>query len=105
MLKKLRIKLKNLKKKVKLGCLGLTFKPNVDDVRESPALYIVEELIKEKIKVICCDPNLKQTKNIKLFSLKETILKSDLIIILVAHNDFKNLNFDNINFIDFSGYT
>ena len=43
----------------KIGCLGLTYKPNVDDLRESPALFITRELIKLNLNILPCDPNLK----------------------------------------------
>lgn len=86
-----------------IGCLGLSFKPNVDDVRESPAKIIVDELIKSGIKVLVCEPNLKEIKNIKLYSLNQVIEESDLIVILVAHKEFKEINLKQKLHIDFCG--
>ena len=95
---------KKLKHEIKIGCLGLTFKPDVDDTRESPAFLIVEKLLEYKYNILPCDPNIRKDLSFKLFSTDETIRESDLIIILVAHSEFKDLNLENINFLDFSGF-
>ena len=92
------------KREIYLGCLGLTFKQDVDDTRESPAYLIVKKLIEEKFNVIPCDPNIKKNVGFKLFTIEETINRSDLIIILVTHKEFRKLNLENVNFIDFSGF-
>ena len=42
-----------------IGCFGLAFKPNIDDLRESPALEIVSTLVRNKKEVLVCEPNLK----------------------------------------------
>ena len=86
-----------------LGCLGLTFKPNVDDIRESPAKKIIDNLISSDLKLNICEPNLKTLKGINLDSLDYVIDKSDLIIILVSHNEFKRINLQNKLFLDFCG--
>ena len=84
-------------------CLGLTFKPNVDDIRESPAKKIVENLISFGLKLMICEPNLKNIQNINLDSLDDVVCKSDIIVFLVAHDEFKKLNLENEFIMDFCG--
>ena len=86
-----------------VGALGLTFKPDVDDTRESPAKKIVDNLIESGIKLKVCEPNLKNIDGIKLNSLDDVKKNSDLIIILVAHKEFKSLKLNGKLFIDFCG--
>jgi len=86
-----------------LGCLGLTFKPNIDDIRESPALKIIHELIKDDFKLMISEPNLLRYKGVKLHHYKEVIQKSDLVFILVAHKEFKSIKSDNEKIYDFCG--
>ncbi len=86
-----------------LGCLGLTFKPNVDDLRESPALYIVKELIRLGVNIIACEPNIKNYDSIKLFSLDEVLTKSDLVVNLVEHSSFKDINYEKYHVFDVCG--
>tara|TARA_B100000886_G_C20412528_1_gene487734 strand:+ start:30 stop:1238 length:1209 start_codon:yes stop_codon:yes gene_type:complete len=86
-----------------IGCLGLTFKPNVDDIRESPAKKIVENLYSSNHELLLCEPNLKFFNDKKLETLDYVIDKSDFIVILVAHYEFKNINLKNKIYIDFCG--
>ena len=88
-----------------LGCLGLTYKPNIDDVRESPALKITQELIKDNYKLLVSEPNLLKYKELKLHHYEEVIKKSDLIFILVAHKEFKLIKSDDKKIYDFCGIT
>ena len=90
-------------RKPTLGIFGLTFKENIDDIRESPALKITENLIQEGYNLIPCEPNLKKFSNFKLYSEYETISKSDILVFLVAHSKFKNLDFQNKETIDLCG--
>jgi len=81
-------------------CMGLAFKPDIDDLRESPALYIAQELGKDiDIKVV--EPNIKTYKNLELIELKEG-LGMDICIYLVAHNQFKGVNIKDDD-LDFCG--
>jgi len=76
-----------------IGCLGLAFKADVDDLRESPSLNIVKRIQEEKLgKVIVCEPNLKAHDDFELSSLEDTILKSDVILLLVNHKEFNSLS-------------
>ena len=49
--------------KPKIACLGLSFKPNIDDLRESKALEVAETLLAEGYEVIAVEPNIKSYKN------------------------------------------
>jgi UDP-N-acetyl-D-mannosaminuronic acid dehydrogenase len=88
-LNKVQEKAKKFKKPV-IACLGLAFKADVDDLRESPALDIVQRLIKQNIaEVIICEPNLKSHPEFELASLQQAIAKADIILLLVDHKPFK----------------
>ena len=89
-------------KEPKMGFLGLAFKPDVDDLRESPALKIVQEMILENHDVMVAEPNVKDHKNIKLHQYSDVLNKSDLIFILVGHKEFKSLKTKNNKIFDFS---
>lgn len=106
-IEKLKEEIKELEKKISkspiIGCLGLTFKPNIDDLRESPALLITNELIKSGFKVLSCEPNINSHQSIELSNLDETIKKSDLLIFLVAHDCFRDLNVSGKKIIDVCG--
>ena len=86
----------------KIGFLGLAYKPNVDDLRESPALKIVEEMILENHDVIVAEPNIKEYKNIKIQKYFDVVNKADLIFILVGHKEFKSLKTRGKKIFDFS---
>jgi UDP-N-acetyl-D-mannosaminuronic acid dehydrogenase len=88
-------------KKPNVACLGLSYKPNIDDLRESPALDIVNSLIKSGYDIKVVEPNIDNYKDIELVNIKEA-LTLDIVIILVAHDEFKKIN-NSDNIIDFCG--
>ena len=92
-----------LKKEIKIGCYGISFKPNVDDTRESPALKIVLELLSNNFDVVVCDPNIKNIDLFDLVSLDEIYHSVDIHILLVSHSEFHQLDFLNKNVLDFCG--
>ena len=71
----------------KVVCLGLAFKPDIDDLRESPAVQVVQDLIDLNVNVLSVEPNIQNHDNFKLCSLKDA-LDADLMVILVKHNEF-----------------
>lgn len=84
------------KKDFRIACLGLVFKPDIDDLRESPALKIAQELAKAYPgHVLLCEPNIKELPK-GLISLDcrlaepEEAWEADLVIALVAHRQFKH---------------
>ena len=84
---------KNLDRPVRLACLGLAFKPDVDDLRESPALSIVQDLILSDLDVLISEPNLSYHPSYKLYSPEQAISQADIVVILVPHSPFKTLDF------------
>lgn len=99
---------------INIACLGLTYKANIDDLRESPALMIVQSLAKKhpgRIAVI--EPNidrlpdeLNSGDNISLMTLPEAINWASIIVTLVDHKPFKEAHIDqrsNVQMVDLVG--
>ncbi len=89
--------------KPKVACMGLSFKPDIDDLRESPALYITKELMKEKYNIIAVEPNINNHDEFKLTNYKKAINDVDIIVFLVKHKEFLNLDIKNKEILDFCG--
>lgn len=81
-----------------IGCLGLTFKANIDDMRESPSLEIVKDMMQQNVgKIMACDPNVHQDKVcFPLYDLKQVLKEADILLLLVDHIEFKNIEIDTI---------
>jgi UDP-N-acetyl-D-mannosaminuronic acid dehydrogenase len=78
-----------------IGCLGLTYKADVDDLRESPSLEIVRELIQNKVgEVLACDPYIssQRFKEFPLHSLNEVLERSQLLVLLTDHRPFRDVS-------------
>lgn len=91
-IEKIRSAAKALNKPV-IGCLGLAFKPDVDDLRESPSLRIAKQVHKEGIgKLIVAEPNISEYDGLDLREYKDVIKQSDILVILVKHKEFSGLN-------------
>ena len=84
-----------------IACYGLAFKPDIDDLRESPSLYVVQSLITQGYKVLPVEPNLdaKRVSGFHLCSMEEALAKSDISFKLVNHSVFKNLHKNVISFV------
>jgi len=79
----------------KVACLGLAFKPDIDDLRESPALDITKMLSDEGYEILAVELNIKELpkvlenrKNVKLVSLEDALKEADVIAVLVNHKEF-----------------
>ncbi len=78
-------------RKPKIACMGLAFKPDIDDLRESPALYITRRLKAEGLDIIAVEPNIESHKEFEITNYLEAINKADVIAFLVAHKEFKTV--------------
>jgi len=73
-----------------VACMGLAFKPDIDDLRESPAVHITEHLLLEGHNIRAVEPNIHAHSTIPLISLEEA-QGADLQVFLVSHSVFKNI--------------
>jgi len=89
-----------------VALMGLAFKPNIDDLRESPAKYIASKVMQghNNSDFLIVEPNIEDHKVFKLTDYNEAYEKADIVVMLVAHNQFKELpwNEDKI-ILDFAG--
>ena len=75
-----------------IGCLGITYKPDVDDLRESPALEIVRKLKEKEIgEILVSDATLRSCEEFELHPMEEVIEKADIIVLLVNHSQYSDL--------------
>lgn len=89
-----------------IALMGLAFKPNIDDLRESPAIHIVDRVLQDSgdADLFIVEPNVKDHKVFKLTDYQTAVAKADIIALLVAHDEFKTLQFDeNQVILDFCG--
>ncbi|GGH35364.1 UDP-N-acetyl-D-mannosaminuronic acid dehydrogenase [Mangrovimonas yunxiaonensis] len=90
----------------KVALMGLAFKPNIDDLRESPAKYIVNKVLQNDSngEYFIVEPNIEEHKVFKLTNYKVAVEKADIVVLLVAHNEFKDLIFKKEQIVlDFCG--
>lgn len=89
-----------------VAMMGLAFKPNIDDLRESPAKYIVTKVMQScnNANILVVEPNIQSHNVFKLTDYKEAYDKADIVVMLVAHDPFKTLPYRNDKVIlDFCG--
>ncbi|WP_298774436.1 UDP-N-acetyl-D-mannosamine dehydrogenase [uncultured Shewanella sp.] len=101
------LKLKGVDKPI-IACLGLSFKPDIDDLRESPALNITQALALKGYDVLAVEPHIQALpekfntlENIQLTSLDTAIKQADVIAILVKHKAFIRYPFKQDNVLNF----
>lgn len=87
-----------------VACLGLAYKPDVDDLRESPALEITKTLMGEDIaELLVVEPNIRELpasldgKNVRKADLNEAVEQADIVVLLVSHKQFSALDRRKIN--------
>lgn len=84
----------------KIACLGLSYKPDTDDLRESPALKVVEKLLSNRIgTLLVVEPHLNelpsslaQTGDLKILELEDALYKCDIVLFLVKHKKFSQID-------------
>ena len=89
-----------------VALMGLAFKPNIDDLRESPAKYIATKVMQghNNADFLIVEPNIEDHKVFKLTDYKDAYEKADIVVMLVAHNQFKELPWsDDKVILDFAG--
>ena len=87
--------LKNIKDIKKVTILGITYKANIDDTRESPIINLIKLLEKQNYKISVVDPYVKEFRD-KVENVEEAAKGSDLLVLAVNHRDFKELDFDTL---------
>lgn len=75
-------------RKPKVACLGLAFKPDIDDLRESPALHIAEALLAQGYDVVAVEPNIESHDRFQLMTLEAALEIADVFAVLVKHKGF-----------------
>ncbi|SMG43642.1 UDP-N-acetyl-D-mannosamine dehydrogenase [Arenibacter troitsensis] len=80
-------------RKPSIAIMGLAFKPNIDDLRESPAKYIAQKVLQNanNEEYFIVEPNIHEHKVFKLTPYQDAAEKGDIIVFLVAHKEFKTL--------------
>ncbi|WP_250502377.1 UDP-N-acetyl-D-mannosamine dehydrogenase [Caballeronia sp. AZ7_KS35] len=79
---------------LKVACLGLAFKPDIDDLRESPAVEIVQQVARLGCRVLAVDPNVTElpeklaVRNVTLAPLTTALADADVVCVLVKHRPF-----------------
>lgn len=89
----------------KVALMGLAFKPNIDDLRESPALFVAKAaMTKYTDNCIVTEPNIETHTNFILTDTTDAVEQADIVVFLVAHREFMDLPIsDNKIVLDFCG--
>jgi len=87
----------------KVAAMGLAFKPNIDDLRESPSLYVARRLKAAGLDLIAVEPNIGRHDEFDLVSPTDAVEQADLVAYLVAHKEFFDLPVVPSKVLDFCG--
>ena len=90
----------------KVAMMGLAFKPNIDDLRESPAKFIASRVLQScnNGNVMVVEPNITEHNVFKLTNYKTAYEKADIVVYLVNHREFAELNYrSDVQVLDFCG--
>ncbi len=87
--------------------MGLAFKPDIDDLRESPAKKIALNVLKEchdDADFMVVEPNISNFKDLELYDYRKAYDNADIVVFLTAHTPFKSLEVSNQKVeLDFCG--
>lgn len=102
----LRFRLDNHRKPV-VALMGLAFKPNIDDLRESPSIQIVRTITgkaADDAELLVVEPNIHEHKDFRLTDYREAYERADIVVFLTAHTPFRSLEWsDEKVILDFCG--
>lgn len=79
---------------IKVACLGLAFKPDIDDLRESPAVAITQQLVQLGCQVLAVEPNIETLpkklaqRKLSLATVDDALKTADVVCVLVKHRPF-----------------
>lgn len=96
----------NNQRKPIIAMMGLAFKPNIDDLRESPAKYITTKVMQScnNATIFVVEPNVKEHHVFKLTDYREAYEQADIVAFLTAHDQFKSLSWNSEKVVlDFCG--
>ena len=81
-----------------VACLGLSYKADIDDLRESPSMHIVKQLAATGLAILAVEPNIDELPkdlaglaNVKYAELDDAIAQADIVVLLVDHKEFKRI--------------
>lgn len=75
-----------------VACMGLTFKPDIDDLRESPAVYVVQSLSADKdLKLLISEPNIEESEFFEIIDSRKVIDLADIVVFLVGHKEYRTI--------------
>lgn len=89
-----------------IACMGLAFKADIDDLRESPSKYIIQKVMQSDNRgtLLVVEPNIKEHSVFKLTDYREAYEQADIVAFLVPHKEFKTLRYsDQKVILDFCG--
>ena len=85
-----------------VACMGLAFKPNIDDLRESPAKKVRDFLLGESFNLLSVEPNLAEQEGLTPYA--QAVKEADIVVFLVSHSEFLDLAIDDETLVlDFCG--
>lgn len=89
-----------------VALMGLAFKPNIDDLRESPSMQIARTIVRQcaDTEILVVEPNIKGHQEFTLTDYREAYNRADIVVFLTAHSPFRELEFsDEKVILDFCG--
>jgi UDP-N-acetyl-D-mannosaminuronic acid dehydrogenase len=75
-------------RKPRVACLGLAFKPDIDDLRESPAMQVATALKVRGVDILAVEPNISSHGSFELLDLEAALALADVVAVLVKHRQF-----------------